>query len=262
MNSISYKLKAKSFHAFSIIELMVTISIMGLLVISIVPAIGRIGRNNNVSLAAQSVREALADAHTYAIAPDPTICAAATPVQINRYSFFAPSANGVTTPASSLTYQCGNYTTPQSLQINQYALLAEYYDTQVQPARLYVRGIVRISALDPDTQFTSPIRSLANKSTWVGFSVPSGSFSITPTDPTFATYNHHGSGQNNEVYGPPGRYWDTSTLGFNYVIAGVGNSDGVVIPIFINMITGQVTSTSGSAPEGFYCYTLPARTPC
>ncbi len=249
-------------RSFSIIELLVTMAIIGLLMVTILPALSKFGRNNGVSLAVQTVRETLADVQTMAASPDPTLCpfaAVAAPKTINVYVLFI--SDGVVTiprfdPAdASQKYQCGITISnvPPALGNNQYAILAGSIDATTNT--FYTVGIVRTGTLDDPAQFAGPIVGGADRVVFFGFRSPNGGLYLSPN----AAYNYisqYNAGANKQqVYSSSsstGVYRATGTdLTGQFAYIGIKSPDASYHQtVFINTTTGQVTST-GKAPSGY-----------
>ncbi|MFA6081895.1 MAG: prepilin-type N-terminal cleavage/methylation domain-containing protein [Patescibacteria group bacterium] len=260
-------------RAFTIIELLVTISIIGLLLVTILPSLSKYGRSNNVNIAAQTVRQALAETQSFATAPDPNTCPFLSGVSsnwwsINAYGFYANP--GGTTPTNikpayaadpdgsyPAGYTCGQYSDVQNLAQNQYAILALHVSADPDDATsiwISVIGIVKIETIESPAQFIQ--NGTTNAPThpiFFAFNSPDGGFRAQ------ATYAG-GTGfdiQLNQILATGnlvniGATTYTTALAANnkFAIITLGNADSYTSTLFINILTGQVTSTN-KAPNGF-----------
>ncbi len=235
-------------RAFTIVELLVTLSIFGLLLITILPSLSRYGRNNGLSLAAQSVREALADTQSMAVSGDSTVCANIPSTQaIGNYAFFV----GALTPINAGTgaggkYICGSGSDPVALQPNQYAILARaIYPGDTTYSTI---GIVKIGTLDTPAQFNPPLVGSNSKIALLSYNAPNGAFYYDAATMSAANVT---PGIGDKIISKATTYTTQSSAAGQYAVIGLINpTEQSVIVVFVNNTTGQVTST-GIAPNGF-----------
>lgn len=258
-------------NSFSLIEMIVTLAIIGLLTITILPTIGRYSRANNVTVSAQTLREALNEARSYAVSPDPTNCTLFGGVStfthiINQYAIYipAPGTTGLAPPpvydpnpgGLGGDYECGGVGFHQGFQINnpprplmtsnQYAIMARHIDKT--DSKEYNVGIVRIGSFDAPATAATPIVGGDALPTMIGFSSPSGSFFAS----AIADYNYTpASGK--KIITPSGPKTTTASAAGQYTVIGLAddmNNPNYQIAVFVHNATGQVTS-DGSTPSGF-----------
>lgn len=246
-------------RSFTLIELMVTISIIGLLVVTIIPMMSRYNRNTAGTTSAQQVRESLAEILSYATSPDPSNCPMIVegkqmPTSIISYSFYY----GANTPTNyykdgyfgyqaNTKYICGmdGIETSLALNSNQYAILAIGADYET-PTTLYTLGIVRVGKLDGSATFCSPEDGVsASNIINLGFNVPSGDFVLSSE-----SSENYLSTTNGSVYSLGVTYTTQALAHQKFAMIGIKTVDNFMYTIFINVFTGQVTST-GKVPVGF-----------
>lgn len=258
-------------RAFSLVELLVTLSIMGLLLITIVPILGRFGRDNTVKLATQTVREALLEAQNYAISPNVSICPArgATPLPktINSYALFAPSSTGGMVPKYDATgadptpdtYRCGivDKQADVNLVSNQYAIVARHLDYDAVSGAItkeYIMGVVRVGYLDNPSYFAVPIQNKGDRSVLIGYDSPSGRFVENILTDKAGGFDY--IAKDGDVIFVPAGSVATGAAAGQYSLFGLASttsalsSTNATTSIFINRTSGQITST-GIAPSGF-----------
>lgn len=255
----SWLRRAGELRSFSLIEIMVTLAIIGMLTVTILPTLGRYNRTNNVVISAQSLREALGEARSYAVSPDPTICPALVPITrpINQYALFLPSpATATNTPVydpnpggTVVNYECGIGKPQVLLATNQFAILARSLGTDATGTPVeYTIGIVRIGSLDNPAVANVPIQGAAARAMLVGFKSPSGSFFST----AIAGFNYVPN-QDDVILLPNGSKTTREAAAKQYSLLGIAEqypSPTYSLTTFISNTTGQVTS-NGSTPSGF-----------
>ena len=265
--------------SFTLIELIVTLSIIGLLMVTIIPSLGKYSRSNNVGLAGQTIREALADVRTYATSPDPSVCPLlpnkTLPSTITTYAFYAdPSGNArvpkntypLFLPAPSTPYveeyACGQYSEAQvpTLTSNQFAILAIH--TYINPAdstqlHASVLGIVSVGALDKPAIFTDAINNNdtisapATLPIFLTYSSPSGTFAapiaINGLSNACKTVgvgcNTLVKTGNKLMFGSNNSYQVRLEANDLYAVVSVGYDNTYRSTVLINLVTGQVSST-------------------
>jgi len=253
--SVSQKRKS----SFTIIELLITMAIVGLLIVTIIPLMGRYNRNNGATMSAQQIREAISETLSYATSPDPGNCPMiesdkVMPSPIIGYMFYY----GAATPSNYFKdeyygyqdkniYICGidGITSSMNLKANQYAILAISANHE-DPSILYTSGIVRIGTLDGSVTFCSPLDGTSASGTIsFGFNVPSGDIYIPPDANT-----NYLSTLNSNIYSLGNRYVVQSAAAGKFLMIGIKTIDNFMQTIFFNTTSGQVTST-GKVPAGF-----------
>lgn len=264
---------SKRQSSFTLIELLVTISVIGMLMVTIIPSLGKYGRTNNVTLAGQTVREALAEIKTNAVSPDPNICPLLPGKSlfwaVNAYAIYAnPDANttvpknsyppflGTPDPVYDDTYQCGQFTDAQTptLASNQFAVLALHisYDDPLNPTAIHasVMGIVSVGTLDKPAIFTyadGNNNTAINRPILLIYSSPSGSFmapnKITGLDDVSKTNcNIIPTSGDNIMFGT--KKYEVKEADKLYALVSVGYDSSFRSTILVNLFTGQVSSTS------------------
>ncbi len=250
-------------NSFSLIEMIVTLAIIGLLTITILPTLGRYSRANNVTVSAQTLREALNEARSYAVSPDPTLCQSPTSTPftrvINQYAVFVPAPGSELpvydpAPGGQENYECGGTSFRQGnpnldrpvIAPNQYAIMARHLDASNDTE--YNVGVVRIGTFDSPATASSPIFNGNIKRTMIGFNSPSGSFFAS----AIAGYNYTPA-SGDEIITPSGNKSTANSAAGQYTVLGLSdnlNNPTYQIAVFVHNATGQVTS-DGSTPNGF-----------
>lgn len=268
LNLFSREFHTRFSRAFSLIELLVTLSIMGLLLVTIMPILGRFGQDNNIKLASQTVREALIETQNYAISPNVSICPLRSgvtflPKTINSYAFFATSSTGAPLPVSDSTkaandaanvYKCGISDASTNIPSTQYAIVARHLDYDAVTGKIlaeYILGVVRVGSLDSPANFAVVGNCSCDHSILIGYDSPSGRF--VENKNTQLGYGTTGTFDyvpkvGDPIYAPP----TTATSNLQYTLVGLANASGshATTTLFINRATGQISST-GIVPTGF-----------